>query len=239
MSRRRIVIFTGAGVSAESGLQTFRNGGLWESHDPKTVATPEAWVADPKLVLRFYNSRIRDVRNAQPNAAHIAIARLEETFDVDVVTQNVDDLHERAGSSRVLHLHGKILEARSSIDPQLVYPVGDAIGLGQLCSKGSQLRPNVVWFGESVELIPDAKKLIRAADLLIIAGTSLKVSPACDLVHEAHYTIRKFLIDPDEVETGKIHLLTRFRQTATQGIPMLVNDLLSGYTNFPTNPRNV
>jgi NAD-dependent deacetylase len=238
MDNRRIVVFTGAGVSAESGLQTFRNGGLWESHDPRKVATPEAWAADPGLVLRFYNSRIRDVRAAQPNAAHLAIARLEEKFHVDVVTQNVDNLHERAGSTRILHLHGSILEARSSIDPSLVYPVGDAIALGQCCEKGSQLRPNVVWFGEAVEQMPEASQLVRKTDLLIVVGTSLQVSPACDLVRDAHYTIRKFFIDPGDVELRKIHLLTRIRQTAAVGVPILVDGLLTGQVTFPPNPHS-
>lgn len=237
MNERRIVVFTGAGVSAESGLQTFRNGGLWESHDPRKVATPEAWAADPELVLRFYNHRIREVRAARPNAAHLAIAALEQRFHVEVVTQNVDDLHERAGSTRVLHLHGSILETRSNVDPSLVYPVGDSIVLGQRCEKGSQLRPNVVWFGEAVERLPEARELIQQADLLIIVGTSLQVSPACDLVHEAHYTVRKFFIDPGEVEIGKIHLLTRFRQTAAAGLPPLVEGLISGQVRFPARPR--
>ncbi|HMC96494.1 MAG TPA: Sir2 family NAD-dependent protein deacetylase, partial [Flavobacteriales bacterium] len=187
MGRSRVVVFTGAGVSAESGLRTFRDSdGLWEEYRIEEVATPEAWSHDPVKVLRFYDMRREQVLAAEPNAAHQAIARLQEYFDVQVITQNIDDLHERAGSARVMHLHGEILKARSTVDPTLVMPMnGPSLRLGDRCPLGSQLRPHIVWFGEEVPLLPMAAAMIAQADRLIVVGTSLAVYPAAGLIHYA------------------------------------------------------
>ena len=230
MSRLRIVVLTGAGVSAESGLRTFRDGdGLWEQYRIEDVATPEAWVRDPRLVLRFYDERREQVLNAVPNAAHHAIASLEQKFEVDVVTQNIDDLHERAGSSRVLHLHGEILKARSTVDARVVLPVkGSTIALGDRCPLGSQLRPHIVWFGEAVPLIEDAEQLVAAADRVIIVGTSLQVYPAAGLVNYASRNCPIHLIDPKPVELHARPLLEVINAKASEGMPMLADRLSEG-----------
>ena len=222
------MVFTGAGVSAESGLRTFRDGdGLWEEHRLEDVATPEAWIRDPELVLRFYDERRAQVRRAMPNEAHRAIALLEERFEVDVVTQNIDDLHERAGSSRVLHLHGEILMARSSVDPHLRYPVeGDRIPREARCSRGTPLRPDVVWFGEPVPMIGEAARLFAAADRLVIVGTSLQVWPAAGLVHEARPDAEVVLIDPGVVGTPRTGV-RHISKKASQGMPGLAFEWLS------------
>ncbi|WP_309399646.1 Sir2 family NAD-dependent protein deacetylase [Cerasicoccus maritimus] len=193
---QKIVVFTGAGVSAESGLKTFRdNDGLWNNYRVEDVATPEAFARDPGLVLEFYNQRRAQARNAQPNAAHEAIARLEEKYEVVVITQNVDDLHERAGSTNVLHLHGLLTEARSTADPSLIYERGLAdLNLGDLCEKGSQLRPNIVWFGEMViNIEPAAREFVDAGKVLVV-GTSLQVYPAAGLLKKAHFHSEKYLV---------------------------------------------
>jgi NAD-dependent protein deacetylases, SIR2 family len=184
---KRVVVLSGAGISAESGLQTFRGAdGLWEGHRVEDVATPEAWAADPGLVLEFYNKRRRAVREAEPNVAHRALVDLERAYDVRIVTQNVDDLHERAGSSQVLHLHGEVLKARSTRNPRLVWHLGERdIKLGDVCELGSQLRPHIVWFGEMVPAMDDAVELVAEADVLLVVGTSLQVYPAAGLVFEA------------------------------------------------------
>lgn len=191
----KIVVFTGAGVSAESGLNTFRdNHGLWHDHKIEEVATPEAFAQNPQLVLDFYNQRQKDALAAQPNAAHIAIAQLENYHDVTVVTQNVDDLHERAGSSDVLHLHGQLDWARSAIDEELLYPLnGKPITLGEKCELGAQLRPHIVWFGEMVPMLEVGAKAVATADILIVIGTSLSVYPAASLVHYAPNHCKKFI----------------------------------------------
>lgn len=224
-ARERIVVFTGAGVSAESGLRTFRDGdGLWEEHRLEDVATPEAWARDPELVLRFYDERRAQVRRAEPNEAHRAIVSLEAHFEVDVVTQNIDDLHERAGSSRVLHLHGEILMARSSVDPCLRYPVeGHRISREARCAKGSPLRPDVVWFGEPVPLIGEAARLVAAADRLVIVGTSLQVWPAAGLVLEAPLGADVVLIDPGAVDMPRPGI-RHIRKKASEGMPQLAFD---------------
>ncbi len=198
MTKQRLVIFSGAGVSAESGLKTFRDAdGLWEEYPIEEVATPEAWRKDPAKVLHFYDLRRAQVLAAQPNAAHRAIAELEHWFHVDVVTQNIDDLHERAGSSRVLHLHGEILKARSTADPSLVIPInGPSLALGARCALESQLRPHIVWFGEEVQLMPEATALMRSADRCIVIGTSLQVYPAAGLVHALRHDVPVHVIDP-------------------------------------------
>ena len=198
MTRQRIVVFSGAGVSAESGLRTFRDSdGLWEQYRIEDVATPEAWRKDPATVLHFYDLRRKQVLAARPNAAHEAIAALEQHFEVDVITQNIDDLHERAGSTRVLHLHGEILKARSTADPSLITTInGPSLRLGDLCTLGSQLRPHIVWFGEEVPLMAEATAIMRKADRCIVVGTSLQVYPAAGLVHAARIGIPVHVIDP-------------------------------------------
>lgn len=234
MARPRIVVFSGAGVSAESGLRTFRDSdGLWEEYRIEDVATPEAWQRDPELVLRFYDLRREQVLAAEPNAAHRAIAALEERFDVQVVTQNIDDLHERAGSSCVLHLHGEILKARSTIDPALVSTLnGPSLRLGELCALGSQLRPHIVWFGEEVPLLREAAELIAQAERLLVVGTSLAVYPAAGLIDAARPGCSVTLVDPAEVITHR-NGVNHIRVKATQGVPHLIarwlqQDPLSG-----------
>lgn len=193
-----LVVASGAGMSAESGLKTFRDhDGLWENFRIEDVATPEAWRSDRALVLRFYNERRKALLQAQPNAGHKIIAAWEKNFQVSVITQNVDDLHERAGSSNVLHLHGELTKARSTADPDLVYPVeGWELKEGDRCEKGSQLRPHIVWFGEAVPLMAEAEEIVASADILVIVGTSLQVYPAAGLAWCAPDRARRFLIDP-------------------------------------------
>lgn len=221
----RIVVFSGAGISAESGLQTFRAAdGLWEQHRIEDVATPEAWRRDPELVLRFYNERRRAVRAAQPNAAHRALAELERRSgaEVWVITQNIDDLHERAGSSRVLHLHGDIMQARSSADDGLLYDLGDAdIEPGDRCALGSQLRPHVVWFGEAVPMMEPAAALAAGADLFVVVGTSLSVYPAASLLHCIPPRARAYIVTLDLAEPPPAHF-TWLREKAAAGVPRLV-----------------
>ena len=196
--KSHIVVVSGAGMSAESGLRTFRDSnGLWENYRVEKVATPQAWQLDRKLVLRFYNERRKALLEAKPNAGHDIIAAWERSFRVSVVTQNVDDLHERAGSTNVLHLHGELRKARSTADPDLVYPIeGWELKEGDLCEKGSQLRPHIVWFGEMVPLMPDAEQIVGTADILVVVGTSLQVYPAAGLAWAAPGNARRFLIDP-------------------------------------------
>jgi len=200
-----VVVLSGAGISAESGLSTFRDsGGLWEKYSIYEVATPEAWARNPKLVLEFYNARRRQLAEAQPNPAHRALKTLEEYYTVLVITQNVDDLHERAGSSYILHLHGELTKARSTKNESLVYHIGyEPIEWGDTCEEGSQLRPHVVWFGEAVPFYPVAEAWARRADIFIVVGTSLQVYPAAGLLEEASQAKRKFLIDPKPIFTGR------------------------------------
>jgi NAD-dependent deacetylase len=195
----KVVVFSGAGVSAESGLRTFRDmNGYWNEFSIEEVASPEAWKKDPATVLAFYNERRAAVIHAQPNAAHAAVAKLEEKFDVVVITQNVDDLHERAGSSKVIHLHGEIMKARSTNDASLVYRLDrPTIEIGDLCEKGSQLRPDVVWFGEEVRHMDEASSHFATAAKILAAGTSLTVYPAAGLVNKAAFSIEKYFVAPD------------------------------------------
>ncbi|HEY4335213.1 MAG TPA: NAD-dependent deacylase [Puia sp.] len=196
MGKRKIVVLTGAGISAESGLRTFRDSdGLWEGYEVTEVATPRGWRRDPKLVLDFYNMRRRDVLKAEPNAAHLGLAELEKDFDVQIITQNIDDLHERAGSTRVLHLHGEIFKMRSEEDESLVYEIREDILLGHTAEDGAQLRPNIVWFEEPVPMMGHAVPLVQAADIFIVVGTSLVVYPAAGLVDLARPGIPKFIVD--------------------------------------------
>src|SRR5690554_5160195 len=198
--QRHIVVLTGAGISAESGLSTFRdNGGLWEQHSVYDVATPEAFARNSELVLRFYNERRRQLAKVQPNRAHKLLGELEKHHRVTIVTQNVDDLHERDGSSQVIHLHGELTKARSSVNPELVYDIGyQNIELGETCEYDKQLRPHIVWFGEDVPILQAAADIVRTADDLLIVGTSLQVYPAAGLIHEVERDIPITMIDPDE-----------------------------------------
>ena len=223
-----IVVLSGAGISAESGLKTFRgDGGLWEGHRVEDVATPEAWARDPALVLEFYNQRRRQVRAAQPNAAHKALVALEQAYDVHVVTQNVDDLHERAGSSQVLHLHGEILLARSTKDPHVTRHLGDAdIALGDTCPLGSQLRPHVVWFGEDVPALEAAARIVSRADIFLCVGTSLQVYPANSLIFATPRRAQRIVINPDVPDLVPRDVCECIATPATEGVPALVESLL-------------
>ncbi|MBL0256058.1 MAG: NAD-dependent deacylase [Bacteroidetes bacterium] len=224
---KKVVVFTGSGISAESGIKTFRDhDGLWENYKIEEVATPQAWIRDPGTVLSFYNMCRKEVIQARPNAAHIALADLETYFKVQIITQNIDDLHERAGSSNVLHLHGEITKARSSADASLIYPIqGWEMQEGALCPKGSLLRPHIVWFGEMVPMLPIAAELVSDADIFIVIGTSLAVYPAASLVDYAPYDCLKFLIDPSE----SVHIpgVEIIRSNAGTGVPLLVERLLA------------
>ncbi len=229
MPKQRIVVFSGAGVSAESGLRTFRDSdGLWEEYRIEDVATPQAWHRNPAGVLHFYNLRREQVLAAQPNAAHMAIAALQQHFDVHVVTQNIDDLHERAGSKNVLHLHGEIRKARSTVDPTLITLInGPSLRVGDRCPLGSQLRPHIVWFGEEVPLIPAAAELIATADRLLIVGTSLQVFPAAGLVKCVDRSCQVVLVDPNEVgveRPGARHI----KRTASEGVSLLAAEWIKG-----------
>lgn len=224
----KIVVLTGAGISAESGIATFRDSnGLWEQHKIEDVATPDGWRRNPQLVLDFYNQRRKQAATVFPNAAHSALAELEKQFEVHIITQNVDDLHERSGSTKVLHLHGKLREARSSVNPQLIYDIGEKeICLGDTCECGSQLRPNIVWFGEAVPAIEEAIPITESADIFIVIGTSLQVYPAAGLLNFAGEDIPKFLIDPNADAVSGIFNLTVIKEKAGIGVPLLVKELL-------------
>lgn len=226
---KRIVILSGAGISAESGLKTFRDSdGLWENHNVYDVATPEAFARDPELVLNFYNERRHQVLEAKPNQAHLSLVEFESQFNVTIITQNIDDLHERAGSSHVLHLHGEIDFARSSVDETLIYPLNGAeIKLGDRCQKGSQLRPHIVWFGEAVPMMEEVIPLVEMADILLVIGTSLAVYPAAGLVNYAPPFAEKFYIDPNGLDGVNIHDFTIIPKTAGEGVPSLVKQLMN------------
>lgn len=224
--KKKLVILSGAGMSQESGLKTFRDmGGLWEQYDVTQVASPEAWQQNPELVLRFYNERRKQLWEAKPNAGHRAIAELEKWFDVDVITQNVDDLHEQAGSSRVLHLHGELRKARSTADPNLVYTLQHwELKLGDTCEKGSQLRPHIVWFGEPVPAIEKAILIAQEADIFVVAGTSLAVYPAASLIHFVTPGIPAFVIDPDSPKVNQKDAVY-IQEKAVKGIEILKSKL--------------
>jgi NAD-dependent deacetylase len=225
---KKVVVFTGAGISAESGLKTFRgDDGLWEGHRVEDVATPEAWARNPALVLEFYNERRRQVRAAQPNAAHRALVDLERGYDVSIVTQNVDDLHERAGSTRVLHLHGEVLYARSTRNPDCVRHLGDAdIALGDHCPAGSQLRPHIVWFGEMVPAMDEAAMIVSQADIFLCVGTSLQVYPANSLIFAAPRRVRRIVVNPEVPDLVPTDTCECIAETACEGVPELVASLL-------------
>jgi NAD-dependent deacetylase len=229
MEKQKIVVFTGAGMSAESGLKTFRDsGGLLENHKIEEVATPEAWNKNPSLVLDFYNQRRKQCIEASPNAAHVSLLRLEELYDVQIITQNIDDLHERAGSKNILHLHGEIRKARSTHDDSLIYTLkGDAIRLGDVCEKGSQLRPHIVWFGEQVPMMYTAINLVSSADILIIIGTSLSVYPAARLIEYAPKHATLYYIDPNATTLKNLKTIHSINTSAVKGLVKLVDKLLT------------
>lgn len=224
---QKLVVLSGSGISAESGLKTFRDmGGLWEEYDVYEVASPQAWESDRDLVLRFYNERRKQLLEVEPNKAHQILAELEKDFDVHIITQNVDDLHERAGSTNVLHLHGEIRKARSTADPMLIYDIeGWELKEGDLCEKGSQLRPHVVWFGESVDNIPLAAEIASTADIFLVIGTSLNVYPAAGLLHYVSDTIPTYVIDPNETSTICRHCKL-IKEKATVGMEVFRSEIL-------------
>jgi NAD-dependent deacetylase len=225
--QKKLVVLTGAGISAESGLKTFRDSdGLWEGYDVNEVATPRGWRKNPEQVLHFYNMRRRNVRDALPNTAHEELARLEEYFNVQIITQNIDDLHERAGSTQVLHLHGEIFKMRSELDDSLVFPIRDDIRLGDKGPDGGQLRPHIVWFEEPVPLIADAGRMVQDADIFIIIGTSLAVYPAAGLIDFALPQIPKFIVDKNIPPTRGIQNLYGIQRPATEGLRELKERLL-------------
>lgn len=226
--KQLIVVFTGAGISAESGLKTFRDsGGLWENYRIEDVATPEAFERDPGLVLQFYNERRKAVLKAQPNEAHKAIARLEQAYDVVVVTQNIDDLHERAGSSRVIHIHGEILKARCTGPCMHILEWKQDINIGDVCPEGYQLRPHVVWFGEPVLDFEVASDYFRRADRVLVVGTSLVVYPAAALPFMAPASAKIYIVDPGDPEIPPADArVIHIKKKATEGVPELVDQWL-------------
>lgn len=232
MAKRKITVLTGAGVSAESGISTFRdNDGLWENHNVEDVASIEGWYRNPSLVLDFYNERRRQLKDVRPNPAHYAIASLEDEYDVTVVTQNVDNLHERAGSTKVIHLHGELTKVRpencccdrDGYSEETVFDIGaEDIHLGDLAPNGAQLRPHIVWFGEAVPKIDSAIDAVEAADILLIVGTSLQVYPAAGLYRYARMSVPIYIIDPKDVPVrdGRI---THIKEVATKGMDIFKN----------------
>lgn len=230
MTKKKLVVLTGAGISAESGLKTFRDSdGLWEGYNIEDVATPGAWRKDPQLVLDFYNYRRKNVLDAQPNDAHFGLAELEKDFDVTIITQNIDDLHERAGSTNVLHLHGEIFKMRSEKDIELVYEIKGDIKMGDKAADGHQLRPHIVWFEEPVPKIEEAIPIVKTADLFVVVGTSLVVYPAAGLVNYAHWNIPKFIIDKRIPYTSELMNITPIEKSATEGVKELMTLLNGNY----------
>jgi NAD-dependent deacetylase len=225
--KKKLIVLTGAGISAESGLKTFRDSdGLWEGYNVNEVATPRGWRKDPELVLHFYNMRRRNVSDAIPNVAHEGLAEMEKYFDVQIVTQNIDDLHERAGSKAVLHLHGEIFKMRSELDESLIYSIRDDMHVGDKAPDGGQLRPHIVWFEEPVPLIIDASRFVQAADIFVIIGTSLAVYPAAGLIDFAVAQIPKFIVDKSIPYTRGIQNLHHIEMPATAGMRALKDQLM-------------
>jgi NAD-dependent deacetylase len=226
MIKKKLVVLTGAGISAESGLKTFRDSdGLWEGYDVTEVATPRGWKKNPQLVLDFYNMRRKDVASAKPNAAHTGLAELEKYFDVHIITQNIDDLHERGGSTKILHLHGEIFKMRSEKAHELVKEIRGDIRLGDCAEDGCQYRPNIVWFEEPVPAIEEAVAIVNDADIFVVVGTSLVVYPAAGLINYAAPFIPKFIIDKQVPYTSSIHNLTAIEKPATEGVRTLIEIL--------------
>ena len=224
--KKKLVIFSGAGMSQESGLRTFREmGGLWEQYNVNDVANIEGWYRNPELVMNFYNQRRKQLLDAKPNEGHNGIAKLEDWFDVNVITQNVDNLHERAGSTKVLHLHGELMKVRSTIDPDLIYTLdGWELKMGDKCEKGSQLRPHIVWFGEAVPELYNAIPIVEEADILVVVGTSLAVYPAASLVNYAKPGVPVFVIDPNRPSVVQNDVIF-IEEMAGKGIEILTYKL--------------
>ncbi len=225
---KNLIILTGAGMSSESGIRTFRDsGGLWEEYDVTEVATPEAWMRNRDLVLRFYNERRTQLAKSEPNAGHTGLAALEKYFNVHIITQNIDDLHERAGSTKVLHLHGELTKARSTADPSLIYDIGyKDIKPGDRCEKGSQLRPHIVWFGEAVPMMDEAVRITSTADIFVVIGSSLNVYPAAGLIEYAPQKALLWLIDPKVVNAPGYRKIEVIMEPATKGVAALTKRLL-------------
>lgn len=223
-----LVVLTGAGISAESGLKTFRDSdGLWEGYNIEDVATPEAWEWNPSLVQEFYNMRRKSVLEAKPNAAHYALAKLEKKYKVTIITQNIDDLHERSGSTNVVHLHGIITRSQSSKNPNLTYPInGWELKMGELCELGSQLRAHVVWFGEPVPMIDKAAQICSQADIFMLIGSSLAVYPAAGLINFVPSYVPKYVIDPKIPSVYGTESMVKIEENAAIGVPGLVDELL-------------
>jgi NAD-dependent deacetylase len=223
MAKKKLVVLTGAGISAESGLKTFRDSdGLWEGYEVTEVATPRGWRKNPQLVLDFYNMRRKDVAAAKPNAAHYGLAELEKDFDVTIITQNIDDLHERAGSTNVLHLHGEIFKMRSEKDQELIYEIKGDIKLGDVAKDGEQLRPYIVWFEEAVPKIEEAVPIVYAADIFVVVGTSLVVYPAAGLINYVELKTPKYIVDKKIPYTSPMRNLTLIEKPATEGVGELI-----------------
>lgn len=228
---KKLVVLTGAGISAESGISTFRDsGGLWEGHDVMEVASPSGWKKNKELVFDFYNQRRKQALTVMPNEGHKELVRLEKYFDVTIITQNVDNLHERAGSSKVIHLHGELFKSQSTVDPKLVYDIdGWEIKSGDKCEKGSQLRPFIVWFGELVPMIEPAMEICKEADIFAVIGTSLLVYPAAGLVKYAPENSPKYIIDVNIPEMGFMHNLKKLEAPASIGTKEMADELIEKY----------
>lgn len=225
---KKLVVLTGSGISAESGIKTFREmGGLWEEYDVMEVASPQAWERNRDLVLRFYNERRKQLLKAEPNPGHLGLAELEQHFDVEIITQNVDDLHERAGSSKILHLHGELKKVRSTADPSLIYELdGWELKAGDKCEKGSQLRPHIVWFGEPVPAIESAIKMVQKAEIFAVIGSSLVVYPAAGLLNYVPSSVPVYVVDPNEVQTPYHMHIEFIKEKAGVGVQILREKLL-------------
>ncbi|MDD2590150.1 MAG: NAD-dependent deacylase [Fermentimonas sp.] len=224
MKKKKLVVLTGAGMSAESGISTFRDsGGLWDKYPVEQVATPEGFRANPELVLNFYNVRRRELLGTKPNAGHYGLADMEKDFDVHIITQNIDNLHEQAGSSSVIHLHGELMKSRSTGDESLIYdidPENCDIKLGDKCEKGYQLRPHIVWFGEMVPMMAKAETITHSADIFVIIGTSMNVYPAAGLLNDVKSNVPVYLIDPKDVATGRYDI-HHIKMGASEGVKEL------------------
>lgn len=229
MPRQKIVVLTGAGMSAESGLKTFRDeNGLWEGHDVMQVASPQGFAQNPELVLEFYNQRRRQLLEVSPNKGHLALGQLEQTFDVSIITQNVDNLHEQAGSSHVVHLHGELFKVRSTVNENHILDWKKDLVLGDTDDNGNQLRPHIVWFGEMVPMLETAAQITQQAEILIIVGTSMQVYPAASLIHYAPKQTPIYFIDPrPNIRSSDFENLTVIPKTAAEGVPSLVEHLFN------------
>ncbi len=225
--KKKLAVLTGAGISAESGIRTFRDAdGLWEGHDVMEVASYEGWLRNPRLVMDFYNERRRQLHQVEPNAGHLGLAALEKDFDVHIITQNVDDLHEKAGSTNVLHLHGELLKARSTVNKSYILDWENDLNLGDYDEAGNQLRPHIVWFGEEIPLLGDAVSLTQESDIFVVAGTSLQVYPAAGLLQFTNPHVPIFYIDPNPAPIHNLpNELTVIAQPASTGIPILAEKL--------------